>query len=321
MEYPMYLGHVGSSYVKLEQTTDEQPQCVSHSDTNASETTSGGGSIRVKQEPGSPEFCFEDWLQRFEQDSLSSSELSQSPEKNVPVGSNIGATNVVSTNHVSSDFIINENGYYTYVGLPESHHPVVNDATFGTNKVANVVGASKVSKEFKRPSFGEFCESRYPWLERGDSVTPFDGNVYMWKSGEDLPLYVNDEPWVLSLDKSKLNPARVSRSVQRTTHYERSYLDAVYAYVDAEGGVVNSSLVEAGVTRPMGQVKRRRHSDKASPWEPMSIFTVFTNCKPINFKGSFVVAPHRIRQSCFGKVNMRKRRAWTRVARQRHHLE
>lgn len=320
----MYQGHLGPPYVKVEELGDGPGRFNTPTDTVSSGSTSASGSVQVKVESNTPEFCFEDWLHRLEQDSLLLLEVLQLPQKSIVLPElNVGAARSAVASDVnlaptaSGEYILNENGFYTYIGAPGSSRATPSDAGFGTNKVVNVKGASKVRQEYKRPSFDEFCESRFPWLEEEDTAAPFGGNVYMWKSGEDLPLYVNDEPWNIAVDKSKLNPFRVSRLVQRTTRYERHYLDAIYAYVDAEPDAVDWSIVDLGQTESLGQVKRRRHSYKALPWEPMLIFSVFTNCKPMNFKGSFAVAPHRIRQLCFGKVNMRKRRAWTRVARLR----
>lgn len=100
-----------------------------------------------------------------------------------------------------------------------------------------------------------------------------------------------------------LRPAR-RKSAWRTHTLVRETVRREFAMEDR----YRRRIASSGKTRPRDR-KRRDTSD--FEWKPESVYKTFVDCKPVFFdKTSY--QNHVPRSSCFGKINMRIPKAWTR---------
>jgi len=111
----------------------------------------------------------------------------------------------------------------------------------------------------------------------------------------------------LKLATTSYREARVvSASVNKTIDDEFELKARYFSSFD-------NSLKKRRRSQPEGSKIRKRNNTTTDEveWKPLSIFTVYTNFKPdaIDDTDYFENIPHT---SCFGRLNMRVKRAWTR---------
>jgi len=133
-------------------------------------------------------------------------------------------------------------------------------------------------------------------------IDDFDSAVYHYRN-EDLDPFKQDT-WHLKY--SNLDPETISNSIQETIRLENQ-LETEFCKLKSNR-FAQSKLRHRRRDRVIE--RKKRTSSDLLVWEPESIYKAFTNIKTPHLNSTYF--DNISRKSCFGKVNMRCKRAWKR---------
>ncbi|CAN3353973.1 hypothetical protein DICA4_B00782 [Diutina catenulata] len=160
------------------------------------------------------------------------------------------------------------------------------------------------------------------------------GTIYIWpdEGQDDLG---NAGKHRLEIEPKYLDPKRISTLVQHTTMLECEVLKQFHPRLDEDEmpypqlkhGIQERHVEDLFAmtatecnpwcshgSTPVDVPPKRRRSPMTDElvWEPQALFSAFTDCKPKDLKGDNGFFKQIPVVSCFGKINMRQRRAWSR---------